>query len=282
MNKNIFVLLDVSSLAHRALHTVGDLHHPDDPERYTGVLYQLWKTCEPLPVQFGTFNLVFCFDSKYSKRQEIYSHYKSRSREARDKEKPDMKAMRQGMHDQMKVLPLLLRQMGAVNVYGQTGYEADDMIASAILWNPDYEFIIVSRDRDLHQLLAPNVQMYDIIKDCRYTEADFRNEWGIAPCQWASVKAWAGCTSDSITGVPKVGEKTAAKYVRGALSTEDKKYPLFVDNLAVYNTNIPLVRLPFVGTQQIKLVQQENRIDWSLLADYIGSPSSIFDGVNLE
>jgi DNA polymerase-1 len=279
---NLYLLVDTSSLAHRALHTVGDLTHPDDPEQYTGVLYQLWKTCSAVSTQFRTRNLVFCFDSKESKRRESYPTYKSQRLADRAKESVDFQAKRQGMYDQMKVLPKLLHQMGAKNIYGQTGYEADDLIASTIKWNPDKDFVIIGKDKDLYQLLAANVKMYDVTKEVFYTEENFRQEWGIAPAQWASVKAWAGCTSDSVDGLPGVGEKTAIKFLTGKLPQENKKYALFVENIALYNKNIPIVRLPLEGTNPITLVEQEQMIDWSILARFIGSQASIFDGVDFD
>jgi len=282
MKHNLYLLVDTSSLSHRALHTVGDLCHPDDPDQYTGVLYQLWKTCSAVSTQFRTRNLVFCFDSKVSKRRELYPTYKSKRQEDRAKESIDFQAKRQGMYDQMKVLPDLLRQMGVANFYGQTGCEADDIIASVIKWNPDKDFVIIGKDKDLYQLLAANVRMYDVTKESFYTEENFRSEWGIAPCQWASVKAWAGCTSDSVDGLPGVGEKTAIKWITGKLAEENKKYALFVENIALYNRNVPVVRLPLEGTNPITLVEQERMIDWSILAKFIGSTSSIFDGVDLD
>jgi 5'-3' exonuclease len=282
MKPNLYLLIDTSALAHRALHTVSDLTHPDDPEQYTGVLYQIWKTASSVSGYLRSRNLVFCFDSKQSKRRESYPSYKSQRLADKAKESSDQAAKRQGMYDQMKVLPKLLNEMGARNVYGQTGYEADDLIASAIKWNPDKDFIIVGRDKDLYQLLAANVKMYDVTKEVFYTEKDFRAEYGIDPSQWASVKAWAGCTSDSVDGLPGVGDKTAIKWITGKLPQENKKYATFVENISVYNKSIPIVRLPLEGTNPITLIPQERMIDWSILARYIGSTASISDGVDFD
>ena len=271
MNTNTYLLLDVSSLAHRALHTVSDLRHPEDPDQYTGVHYQLLQTCERLAAQFRTRNLVFFFDSRESRRKDKYPGYKGRRALERQSEPAKMQERRQGMHEQLAVLPKLLKQMGVVNVFGQTGYEADDLIAKAIQSNASKEFVIIGRDQDLYQVLAPNVSMYDVTNRVKYTDSDFAAEWDLLPCQWPSVKAWAGCNSDSIIGLPTVGEKTAAKFIKGGLSSTNKKYDLFVQNIQVYNTNIELVRLPYPGTREVSLQEQETTIKWSILADYIGS-----------
>jgi DNA polymerase I len=271
--RQTYLLIDVSALAHRALHTVGDLVHPDNPEQYTGVLYQLHQTARRLAEDFNTQNLCFFFDSRRSLRKETYANYKGQRELDRAKENPVMKARRQGMHDQVRSLPKLLREMGVVNIYGQMGYEADDLIASAALNNLEHELIIVGRDQDLFQVLGPHVSMYDVKKRVFYTESDFRRDWNLSPCQWASVKAWAGCTSDSIEGVAKVGEKTAAKYIRGQIPSDNSKYPLFANNIDVYNRNINLVKLPYGGTDRIILSPQGERIRWSLLIDLIGATS---------
>lgn len=271
MNTNTYLLLDVSSLAHRALHTVGDLCHPEDPDQYTGVHYQLLQTCERLAAQFGTRNLAFFFDSRESLRKNRYPGYKSRRDLERKAESSKLQEQRQGMYNQMNVLPKLLKQMGVVNVFGQTGYEADDLIAQAAKTNPDKDLVIIGRDKDLYQVLSSNVSMYDVTNRVRYTDSDFSKEWELLPCQWASVKAWAGCNSDSIDGLAGVGEVTAAKFIKGGLSSTNKKYDLFAQNIQVYNRNIELVRLPYPGTREIILQPQVPLIKWSILADFIGS-----------
>jgi DNA polymerase-1 len=271
MNHNLYLLLDVSSLAHRALHTVSDLRHPENPDQYTGVHYQLLQTCERLAAQFATRNLAFFFDSRESLRREKYPGYKAKRELDRKKESAKLQDQRQGMYEQVNALPKLLKQMGVVNVFGQTGYEADDLIAEATRTNTDKRLIIIGRDQDLYQVLAPHVSMYDVTNKTRYCEDDFTAEWGMVPSQWASVKAWAGCTSDSIIGLPKVGEKTAAKYLKNELNTSHKVYESFAQNTHVYNTNIELVRLPYPGTRAIELKPQVPLIKWSILADHIGS-----------
>jgi DNA polymerase-1 len=271
MNTNTYLLLDVSSLAHRALHTVGDLCHPENPDQYTGVHYQLLQTCERLAAQFRTRNLAFFFDSRESLRKEKYLGYKAKRELDRKKEPSKLQEQRQGMYEQVNALPKLLKQMGAVNVFGQTGYEADDLIAQAAKTNADKDLVIIGRDQDLYQVLGPTVSMYDVTNKVKYTDVDFSAEWNLLPCQWANVKAWAGCTSDSIVGLPGVGEITAAKFCRNGLSSTHKKYDLFAQNLDVYNTNIELVRLPYPGTREVSLQEQETTIKWSILADHIGS-----------
>jgi DNA polymerase-1 len=270
MNKP-FILIDVNNLAHRALYTVGDLTHPDDPTMYTGALFQIWKTCEKLERGFNTWNLVFCFDSRHSKRKELYPQYKGNRGAKRAEDTPEQKQQRQGMYQQIDTFPEMLHMMGAKNLLMQRGYEADDMMAAAIQKHPDLEFVIVSTDKDLYQCLKPNVCIYNPVTGDEYTEVDFIMEWDIPPVQWSSAKAWAGCYSDNVPGLPGVGEKTACKWLKGQIKEENSKYKTFIDNLEVYSKNMPLVHLPLKGAEVSPLVEQHSKIKWLRLADSIGA-----------
>lgn len=271
MNSNNFVLVDVSALAHRALHSTPDLRHPDNPEMPTGILYQIGKTVEQLQHIYSTWNVAFFFDSRQSRRKELCPEYKATREALRAAEPADMQQKRKDMYEQVNALPKLLKDMGCINIFGQTGYEADDLIASAIRNNPDKDFIVASRDQDLYQLLSPSVKLFDPQTKAEYTESDFWKEWEIQPTQWSSVKAWAGCASDNVIGLKGVGEKTAVKFLRGKLSQESAKYSLFSGNLAVYTKNIELVRLPLKGAMDVKLVVQDTPMKWGVLAEYIGA-----------
>ena len=276
------IVLDVTNLAYRALHTVGDLVHPENPEQYTGVLYQLYKTAEQLTQQFSCRDFAFCFDSHQSERAKVYPAYKAKRKEQRDAEEakdPDAKRRRAGMIDQLLRMPKILHSIGAKNIFGQTGYEADDMMASIVANNADVDLILVSTDQDIYQLLSPGVQVYNPVRHIVITHESFAEEWGISPSQWASTKAWAGCASDNITGLPGVAEKTAIKWLQGKLKPDTVKYRAFTDGLNVYSTNIGLVRLPYPGTQVNKLTLTDRAPQWITLADMIGSNSHTPEGI---
>ncbi|MDY6957777.1 MAG: hypothetical protein SVK08_01335 [Halobacteriota archaeon] len=94
------------------------------------------------------------------------------------------------------------------------------------------------------------------------TKESFEKEWGISPEQWAEVKSVAGCLSDTIPGVYKVGEKTAASYIRGDLKKTYKTYKAIISNKEIIDRNRPIVKLPYEGTPVIKL-----KNNWKL--DYV-------------
>ena len=69
--------------------------------------------------------------------------------------------------------------------------------------------VIVSRDKDLMQLLGPGVSMYDTRNDRIMDAAWLEAEKGIAPEQVVDMLALMGDASDNIPGVPGIGEKRA-------------------------------------------------------------------------
>jgi len=257
------VVVDVSNLAHKALHTTGALSRDGEP---TGVLYGVWKSLLLLRDTFDTNNFVFAFDSGYNFRSEIYPEYKAKRKADREKEDPDSRAARLAMYDQVHALRrTFLPAMGfpAANVVQEHGYEADDIIASVAMNSPAFDKIyIVSSDQDLYQCLdGKRVMIYKQKTKDYYTEESLQAEFGVPPALWASVKAWSGCTSDNIEGLPGVAEKTASKFMMGKLKT---KQQLFFDNIEVYNRNIQLTRLPFFG--KLKCTAEEvGEIDWNLI-----------------
>ena len=148
----------------------------------------------------------------------------------------------------MKVLP----KLGFKNNFIQTGMEADDLIA-AITQNYDVELVIISADQDLYQLLTPTVSMYSSKGKKLTTDKSFTKEYGIKPDKWARVKQIAGCSTDNVKGIEKVGEKTAIKYIKDELGKKTKAYNNIVQGDAIIERNEALVKLPFKGTKIPKI-----------------------------
>lgn len=103
--------------------------------------------------------------------------------------------------------------------FGVPGMEADDLIGSMIgKWQHDAEITVISGDKDLLQLLNPSTQIaftkkgyteYDV-----YTNARFKEEYGIEPVQFAQVKAFMGDSSDGYPGVKGIGPKQALTLIQ--------------------------------------------------------------------
>ncbi len=143
-------------------------------------------------------------------RNEIYDQYKANRDEAPEELKPQMAIVRE-----------------AVDAFGlprieQAGYEADDLIATyARLAKADGRpVLVVSSDKDLMQLIADGVGMWDPMKSREIDEEAVRAKFFVGPTQVRDVLALAGDTSDNVPGVPGIGAKTAAQLLEQFGSVE--------------------------------------------------------------
>ncbi|EGQ20845.1 MULTISPECIES: 5'-3' exonuclease [Sporosarcina] len=103
--------------------------------------------------------------------------------------------------------------------YGIPNMEADDLIGSMIkTWKNEAKLTIVSGDKDLLQLLGPDVSIAFTKKGYtqydEYNEARFIEEYGITPAQFIDMKAFTGDSSDGYPGVKGIGPKTALKLIQ--------------------------------------------------------------------
>ncbi len=103
-----------------------------------------------------------------------------------------------------------------VPIFAKPGFEADDLIATMAkeLCEQDYEIFLVSKDKDLRQLLTPCVHMYDVQGDEVIDEARLMEKVGYSPREAVEVQTLMGDAIDNVPGIPGVGEKTAAKLIK--------------------------------------------------------------------
>ncbi len=265
MNNSTLLLIDVSNLAYRAFHTTGDLSFEGIK---TGVVYGLFRDVLILQELYQTKRIAFCFDGGCRARRNIFPGYKfGRRRESMDEEEIEA---RDCLYRQIDLLRTdYLSAIGFRNVFCQSGYEADDVIASICKGLPAGDrATIVSTDADLYQLLVcSRIDIWNPQRKKPITENSFRSEHGISPTLWAQVKAIAGCSGDGVPGFEGVGEKTAIKFLLGSLKPESKAFKKIVTGYQVRERNLKLVLLPFPGTEKFEIKTDEvteKRWDWML------------------
>ena len=95
-------------------------------------------------------------------------------------------------------------------------YEADDVIATMAkrLGGQGYETFLVSKDKDLRQVLDEHTRLYDIHTDDVTTPENMEAKLGYTPAEAIDVQTLMGDNIDNVPGVPGVGEKTAVKLVK--------------------------------------------------------------------
>ena len=98
-----------------------------------------------------------------------------------------------------------------------SGYEADDIIGSLSRRFADAYVDILSSDRDLLQLINERVNVLitknGVTELKRMDLAALQEDYQLTPTQIIDLKGLMGDTSDNIPGIPKVGEKTAIKWL---------------------------------------------------------------------
>ena len=113
-----------------------------------------------------------------------------------------------------------------VPVFELDGWEADDVIGTLTRQAEEasIDSVILTGDRDTFQLISPRVRvdLASSIQDRRvYDEAELAERYsGLTAAQQPDFKAMVGDSSDNIPGVPRVGEKTAAKLLNDYGSLE--------------------------------------------------------------
>ena len=221
---------------------------------HTEVIFGFLKNIISLKNRFETRDIIFCWDSKESKRKELFKDYKGKRHANKTEEQQTGDALVFQQFDELrtKVLPSL----GFNNVFYQKGYESDDIIASIVMKHKA-PCIVVSSDTDLYQLLD-YCSLFNFTKKDIMTKDLFIRQYGITPKQWIDVKSIAGCVSDNVPGVSGVGEKTTIKYLTGNLSSVSKTF----DSIEKRNEKDSsfvrkLVELPFPGTLSPQIVKND-------------------------
>ncbi|MGC4029413.1 MAG: 5'-3' exonuclease H3TH domain-containing protein [Steroidobacteraceae bacterium] len=112
-----------------------------------------------------------------------------------------------------------------VTWYDSPEYEADDIIGTlaAFMRREGLRCTLVSRDKDLAQLIGPGDVYWDYTGQARYHHSQIEERFGVAPDRYADYLALTGDAVDNIPGVPGVGPKTAAALMK-AYATLDELY----------------------------------------------------------
>jgi DNA polymerase-1 len=137
-------------------------------------------------------------------RREIHPEYK-----ANRKSRPD------DFNPQEQRILRIVKDVG-VPIFVQPRFEADDVIATMAhrLADQDFEIFLVSKDKDLRQLLNDRTKMYDPASDEVLDPPGMETKLGYRPSEAIDVQTLMGDATDNVPGVPGVGEKTAVKLIK--------------------------------------------------------------------
>ncbi len=198
-------LIDGHSQIYRAYYApFRNLTSPSgEPTRATYVFCQmllnLIRDCQP-------DYLVMVLDAEESKllRRRVYPEYKAN----RPPPPEDL------LPQERRIVSII--RTARVPLLREEGFEADDIIATLTRrWASDeLQICIVSRDKDLDQLLGRNVTLFDPMKDEVITAERLLELKGWRPEQAIDAQVLVGDTSDNVPGVLGIGPKTAARLLQ--------------------------------------------------------------------
>ncbi|QJU53579.1 DNA polymerase I [Herbiconiux sp. KACC 21604] len=203
------LVIDGHSLAFRAFYALPvdsfstrDGQHTNAIHGFLAMLINLLKAEKPT-------HLAVAFDvSRFSFRTREYAEYKG----TRGETPPEFIG-------QVPLLQECLHALGIVTIEKED-FEADDILATLATQGREagYRVLVVSGDRDTIQLVNDDVTLLypsrqGVSDLTRYDEAKVLDRYGIRPEQYPDIAALVGETSDNLPGVPKVGEKTAVKWL---------------------------------------------------------------------
>ncbi|MDT0179012.1 DNA polymerase I [Microbacterium sp. ARD31] len=203
------LVVDGHSLAYRAFFALPVDNFSTKDGQHTNGIYGFLSMFVNLVKAERPTHLVVAFDtSRQSFRSRVYEDYKANRSESPAEFK-----------GQIPLLQDCLAAMG-VPVLTKEDVEADDILATLATQGVEsgFQVLVCSGDRDTIQLvtddvtlLYPSVQGVSQLK--RYTPDAVVEKYGLPPENYPDIAALVGETSDNLPGVPKVGEKTAVKWL---------------------------------------------------------------------
>ena len=199
---NRLVLVDGSSFLFRAFHAVPPLSN--DQGQPTNAIYGVTNMLKRLLADEDTPYVAVVFDAPGKTfRHQLYREYK---------------ANRPPMPNELKVqiAPLfeVIRAMGLPLII-ESDVEADDVIGTLtyLAQAQGFQVVISTGDKDMAQLVNDQVSLVNTMTNKVMDIQGVQDKFGVLPEQIIDYLALMGDTVDNIPGVPKVGPKTAAKWL---------------------------------------------------------------------
>lgn len=256
------LIIDCPYVCHKVRHGMKGVELTSESmhvEVIFGFLKQLLMICKRFQ---NVDDYIFCWDSQKYGRRKIYPEYKVKRAQMKKERTPQEKEFDEITLDQFGTIRReLLPMMGFVNNFIQTKRESDDVIASIIKGNPNMEFMLITSDQDLYQLLRHNVRIYSLhTRQIMYFEK-FVEIYGIFPSKWAMAKAIGGCDTDEVQGIKGIADPAKSKkslalaYLRGELKSTTKAYQRIHsdEGQKIIKRNLRLVHLPYERTNEFEI-----------------------------
>ena len=196
------ILVDGSSYLYRAFHAMPSLTNSSGEP--TGAVYGMANMLRRLLGEHEPRFIAIIFDAKGKTfRDDLYSQYKAHRPPMPD----DLRAQIEPIHTLVKAMGLPLLQV--------SGVEADDVIGTLCTRAvaEGMRVVMSTGDKDMAQLVDENVTMVNTMDGAILDPARVEKKFGVPPNLIVDYLTLMGDAVDNVPGVPKVGPKTAVKWL---------------------------------------------------------------------
>ena len=203
MSNKKLVLVDGSSYLYRAYHALPAL--TTSRGEPTGAIHGVLNMLNKLAREQETEHFVVVFDAPGKTfRDDLYTEYKANRPPMPD----DLRSQVEPILDAIKGMGLPLLRI--------EGVEADDVIGTLCrrAVAAGMEVLVSTGDKDMAQLVSDKVTLVNTMSDTLLDRDGVKNKFDVYPEQIIDYLGLVGDSADNIPGVPKVGPKTAAKWLR--------------------------------------------------------------------
>lgn len=208
--KSPFVLVDGSSYLFRAFHALPPLTNSSGQP--TGAVYGVINMLKKLVEEYEPEHMAVVFDAKGKTfRNDLYKEYKAHRPPMPD----DLRVQIEPLHELVDALgyPKLVIE----------GVEADDVIGTLAKQAEakGMDVLISTGDKDMAQLVSDKITLINTMNNSLMNPEGVVEKFGVSADQIIDYLALIGDTADNIPGVPKVGPKTAVKWLTQYNSLEE-------------------------------------------------------------
>lgn len=197
------ILVDGSSYLFRAFHALPPL--TTSSGQPTGAIFGVINMLKKLVDEYHPEHMAVVFDAKGKTfHHDLYQEYKAHRPPMPDELRSQIEPIHQ-IVDALGYPRLVVDHVEADDVIGTLARQAAEQ---------GYQVLISTGDKDLAQLVTDNISLINTMNDQFSTPHSVEEKFGVRPEQIIDYLALIGDSSDNIPGIPKVGPKTAVKWLK--------------------------------------------------------------------
>lgn len=212
-NSPVCLVIDGMGIAYAAYFAYSKLSFQGNS---TSIIFGVPQMIKSIMLRYRPEKLILCWDGyKHPKRMELLPGYKGHRELKRDPEQ------RKRFLNEIKKVRILLYRMGITQVHDEA-VEGDDMVYMVTKRMCKlYRVIIVSGDKDFHQLINYDVSVYNPRTNEPITTFAFKGLYPIEVPQFVDYLCLVGDDSDDIPGYRGIGPERARKFFEKYYSIRD-------------------------------------------------------------